>query len=288
MLALYYIYLDRLEDEPQAEETLRLLEQKWGSHALVQAIHEDQQLRALRHDTAYIARMQHLLAAQDSLFAVTYDAYAHGRYGEVKSTISNVKSQMTNDNWSLAPRFLFLNAIAVARTEGQEPFVAALQELVDNYGSSELGAMAKDMLAMMGQGMESQKGGSTGDLAELRNQTEKAEAEDDTASDQEWSDDRKQPSVVVLILPTNDEQALNELQYEIALFNFSQFLIRDFELQKMPVWGEVAALRVSGFTDMDEAEWWIGLLQQNTEIQPVLQNIQINEVTEANLPLMKK
>ena len=288
LVALYYIYLDRLEDEPQAEETLRLLEQKWGTHALVQAIHEDQQLRALRHDTAYIARMQRMLAAQDSLFVVTYDAYAHGRYAEVKSIVTNYKSQITNDHWSLAPRFLFLNAIAVARTEGQEPFVAALQELVDNYGSSELGAMAKDMLAMMGQGMESQKGGSTGDLAELRNQTEAPDAADDEASKQEWSDDRKQPSVVVLILPTNDEQALNELQYEIALFNFSQFLIRDFDLQKMPVWGEVAALRISGFTDLDEAEWWIGLLQQNEEMQSVLQGIQIKAVTEVNLPLVQK
>ena len=288
LVALYYIYLDRLEDEPQAEETLRLLEQKWGAHALVQAIHEDQQLRALRRDTAYIARMQRMLAAQDSLFIVTYDAYAHGRYAEVKSIVTNYKSQITNDHWSLAPRFLFLNAIAVARTEGQEPFVAALQELVDNYGSSELGAMAKDMLAMMGQGMESQKGGSTGDLAELRNQTEAPDAADDEASKQEWSDDRKQPSVVVLILPTNDEQALNELQYEIALFNFSQFLIRDFDLQKMPVWGEVAALRISGFTDLDEAEWWIGLLQQNEEMQSVLQGIQIKAVTEVNLPLVQK
>ena len=288
LVALYYIYLDRLEDEPQAEETLRLLEQKWGTHALVQAIHEDQQLRALRHDTAYIARMQRMLAAQDSLFIVTYDAYAHGRYAEVKSIVTNYKSQITNDHWSLAPRFLFLNAIAVARTEGQEPFVAALQELVDNYGSSELGAMAKDMLAMMGQGMESQKGGSTGDLAELRNQTDQTDAADDEAAKQEWSDDRKQPSVVVLILPTNDEQALNELQYEIALFNFSQFLIRDFDLQKMPVWGEVAALRISGFTDLDEAEWWIGLLQQNEEMQSVLQGIQIKAVTEVNLPLVQK
>lgn len=288
LVALYYIYLDRLEDEPQAEETLRLLEQKWGTHASVQAIHEDQQLRALRRDTAYIARMQHLLAAQDSLFIVTYDAYAHGRYAEVKSIVRNRKTEMINDHWSLAPRFLFLNAIAVARTEGQEPFVAALQEIVVNYGSSELGAMSKDMLAMMGQGMESQKGGSTGDLAELRNQTEAPDAADDEAAKQEWSDDRKQPSVVVLILPTNDEQALNELQYEIALFNFSQFLIRDFELQKMPVWGEVAALRISGFTDLDEAEWWIGLLQQNEEMQSVLQGIQIKAVTEVNLPLVKK
>ena len=114
------------------------------------------------------------------------------------------------------------------------------------------------------------------------------EPQDSTATAQEWSEDRKQPSVVVLILPTAEEQALNDLQYEIALFNFSQFLIRDFDLQKMPVWGEVAALRVSGFADLDEAELWIGMLRNNAEVQPALQDIQIKAVTEVNLPLLRK
>ncbi len=286
MIALYYIYLDQLEDVPQAEETLRRLDERFGLHPSVVAIHEDMQLRALRHDEAYIARMLEMLEDQDSIYAVTYDAYKHGRYVAVKSQIAHIKTQMINDHWSNAPRFLFINAVAIARTDGQQPFITALQELVENYGSSELGAMAKDMLAMMGQGMESQKGGSTGDLAELRNQTDTSDASDDESAKQEWSDDRKQPSVVVLILPTNDEQALNDLQYEIALFNFSQFLIRDFDLQKMPVWGETAALRISGFTDLDEAEWWVGLLQQNTDMQSVLQDIQIKAVTEVNLPLI--
>ena len=286
MIALYYIYLDQLEDEPQAAETLRRLDARFGLHPSVVAIHEDMQLRALRHDEAYIARMLKMLEDQDSIYAVTYDAYKHGRYAEVKSQIAHIKTQMINDHWSNAPRFLFINAVSIARIDGQQPFIAALQELVENYASSELGAMAKDMLAMMGQGMESQKGGSTGDLAELRNQTDTSDASDDDAAKQEWSDDRKQPSVVVLILPTNDEQALNDLQYEIALFNFSQFLIRDFDLQKMPVWGETAALRISGFTDLDEAEWWIGLLQQNADMQSVLQDIQIKAVTEVNLPLI--
>ena len=80
---------------------------------------------------------------------------------------------------------------------------------------------------------------------------------------------------------------LNELQYEVALFNFSQFLIRDFDLQKMPVWGDGCALRVSGFADLDEAEWWMDLIQKNPDMQPVLQGIQLKAVTEVNLPLLK-
>ena len=75
--------------------------------------------------------------------------------------------------------------------------------------------------------------------------------------------------------------------YEVALFNFSQFLIRDFDLQKMPVLGAGSALRVSGFQSMDEADWWIGLLQQNADMQQVLTDVEIQPVAEVNLPLVQ-
>ena len=284
LVALYYIYRDRLMDEQLTQETLAELDKRWGTHSSVVAIHEEEQLLALRHDEAYIARMHHMLEEQDSLYAATYAAYTKGQYAEVKT--NKQQAQTTYPDSRLMPRFLFLNAVAVARTEGQEAFVSELQELVANYGSSELGAMAKDMLAMMGQGMESQKGGATGDLAELRNQIENPDEQANADSIPQWSEDRKQPSVVLLIMPKADEQALNELLYEVALFNFSQFLIRDFDLQKMPVFGEGCALRVSGFADLDEAEWWMDLIQKNADMQVVLQQIQLKAVTEVNLPLL--
>ena len=286
MVALYYIYRDRLEDPSLAEETLRALEERFASHPSVLAIHEDEALRALRHDEAYIARMQRMLAEQDSLYAATYRAFTKGQYAEVKANKQYAEQEYPQS--TLMPRFLFLNAIAVARTEGQEPFMAQLQQLVENYGSTELGTMAKDMLAMMGQGMESQTGSASSNLADLRGQVSDTQQQDDQTIEQQWSEDRKQPSVVLLILPTADEQALNELLYEVALFNFSQFLIRDFDLQKLPVWGEGCALRISGFADLDEADWYVDLIRRNEEMQVVLQPVQIRAVAEVNIPLLLK
>ena len=285
MVALYFIYRDRLNDEQQAEETLHELERRFPNHPCLAPIYEDQQMQALRNDSAYIARMQRMLAEQDSLYAATYSAYTKGEFDAVKANKQYADTVFPQSK--LMPRFLFLNAVSVARTEGQEAFVTELQQLVERYGETELGSMAKDMLAMMGQGMESQKGGATGDLAELREQVaDSLDSSGQLDSTQVWSEDRKQPSVVLLILPKADEQALNDLLYEVALFNFSQFLIRDFDLQKMPVFKQGCALRVSGFADMDEAEWWIDLLQQNAEMQTILKQIQIKAVTEVNLPLL--
>ena len=287
MVALYYIYRDKVEDETLAEETLRALSERFPGHPCLADILEDLRLRALRNDTAYIAGMLKMLAEQDSLYAATYVAYTKGQYATVKTNKQYAQKEFPQSK--LIPRFLFLNAVAVARTEGQTAFVAELQELVANYGETELGAMAKDMLAMMGQGMESKKGGATGDLAELRGQTTDDTDQTDTSdSTLVWSEDRKQPSIVLLILPTADEEALNELLYEVALFNFSQFLIRDFDLQKMPVFKEGCALRVSGFADLDEAEWWVDLVKKNSDMQLVLAGVTIQALAEVNLPLAQK
>ena len=90
-------------------------------------------------------------------------------------------------------------------------------------------------------------------------------------------------------MPKADEQALNELLYEVALFNFSQFLIRDFDLQKMPVLGDGCALRVSGFADLDEAEWWVDLLSKNADMQALLSTsgVTVQSLAEVNLPLVR-
>ena len=286
MVALYYIYRDKLEDQPQAQETLAALEKRFATHPSVAAIHEDEQLRALRHDEAYIARMRRMLDEQDSLYAATYAAYTKGQFATVKANKQYADTVFPQSR--LMPRFLFLNAVSVARTEGQDAFAGELRQLVDRYPETELGAMAKDMLAMMGQGMESQQGGTTSDLAQMRSQTEAPEEQESSeAAEQQWSEDRKQPSIVLLRLPKPDEQALNELLYEVALFNFSQFLIRDFDLQKMPVLGSGCALRISGFADMDEAEWWIDLIRKNADMQAALAGVEIQALAEVNLPLVK-
>ncbi len=284
MVALYYIYRDKVEDDFLAEETLHELTERFTGHPCLDEIFEDLRMRALRNDEAYIAKMRRMLAEQDSLYAATYVAYSKGEFAKVKANKRYAESEFPQS--TLMPRFLFLNAVSVARTEGQDAFVAELQDMVNRYPTTELGSMAKDMLAMMGQGMESQTGTTAGSLADRRGQIEE-ETKNEEEEELQWSEDRKQPSVVLLRLPKADEEALNELLYEVALFNFSQFLIRDFDLQKMPVLGDGCALRVSGFADMDEAEWWVDMIRKNTEMQPVLAGVVIQALAEVNLPLVK-
>ena len=312
LVNMVFIYQDKMEDQVLADATFEELCRRYPHHRDLLDLCYMYYLRALRAGDGmerqrmaqeiityypdskqayivsqpdYFERLRRMAAEQDSLYEGTYKAFAAGQFATVKQN-----KQYAEANYPLSPlmpRFLFLNAVSVARTEGQAAFAEALRDMVSRYPESELGAMAKDMLAMMGQGMESQKGGSTGSLVSRRVETVVPEEKEDQSGVEAtvWTEERNVASVVLLVLKETDETLLNQIQYEVALFNFSQFLIRDFDLQKMPVFGTGCALRVIGFTTLDEAEWWVGLVRQNAELTSFLQShrVEIIPVAEQNV-----
>ena len=313
LINMVYTYQDKMDDQALADETFEELCRRFPHHKDLLDLYYMYYLNALRNNDTnaqdyyrkqimefypdtkqayivsqpdYFDRLRKMAAEQDSIYEATYKAYTKSDFATVKQN-----KQYAEEKYPLSPlmpRFLFLNAVAVARTEGQTAFVGELQDMVGRYPESELGAIAKDMLAMMGQGMESQKGGEVSSLSSLREQTAQAE-ESESDSIAALSDERNVPSVVLLILPQADEQALNRLQYEVALFNFSQFLIRDFDMQKMPILGTGCALRVMGFESMDEAEWWLGLVNENADLTLLFKEMGVKAVpiSEQNLPHYK-
>ena len=154
--------------------------------------------------------------------------------------------------------------------------------------------MSRDMLAMLGQGMESQKGGAVSTLTAKR-EDKQAETEQ-TDETVQFSPDRDEKSYVLLIYPptasnlTDEElqDELNNMLYELALFNFTRFLIRDFDLTTLPVYSAGATLRISGLESIDEAIWYIGMLMESEEMKALLLNRQITvlPITESNSKLI--
>lgn len=312
--ALYnmvYIYRDKVGDQQLSDETFDDFCRRFPNHELLVDLYYMQYLTALKNNDMlqaeqyrqqiiatfpesneayivsqpdYFQRLQRMAQEQDSLYEHTYQAYTHNDFSTVKT---NKTYAETNYPLSpLMPRFLFLNAIAVAKTDGQPAFIVQLQEMVARYPESELAAMAKDMLALMGQGAESQQG----ELASLKERRAQ-QSTDSVAADSvavQFNTERNLPAMVLLVME-NDEQKANQLLYEVALFNFSQFMIKDFDLKLLPTFeANASALQIAGFEKMDEAEWYINLLQKNTTILQFLQanNVQVVAITEENFKLL--
>ena len=312
--ALYnmvYIYRDKVGDQQLSDETFEDFCKRFPNHELLVDLYYMQYLTALKNNDMlkaeqyrqqiiaafpesneayivsqpdYFQRLQRMAQEQDSLYEHTYQAYTQNNFAAVKTN-----KLYAEENYPLSPlmpRFLFLNAIAVAKTDGQPAFIVQLQEMVARYPESELAAMAKDMLALMGQGAESQQG-EVASLKERRAQ----QSTDSVAADSvavQFSTERNLPAMVLLVME-NDEQKTNQLLYEVALFNFSQFMIKDFDLKLLPTFeANTSALQIAGFEKMDEAEWYINLLQKNTTILQFLQanNVQVVAITEENFKLL--
>lgn len=260
LAAMVDIYQVQLEDEALALETREELFRRYPNYTLA--------TRPVTHySEAEVAQWLAQQRAADSLYELTYEAFQKGSFKQVKAYTK--QAQATYPESKLIPRFLFLNAVAVARQDGQEPFKAALEEMIERYPESELSARGKDMLAMLGQGMKSQKGGALSDLENKREQ-QKTKEEQENEQPVQLSENTDGPSYVLITMPTVEEQVLNDLLYETALFNFSQFLIRNFDIQVLPAYGDGSALRVEGFDGLKEAEWYIELMKKNEDLMRVM------------------
>lgn len=232
----------------------------------------------------YFDRLRRMAVEQDSLYEQTYRAYTTSQFAAVKANTTYAEEHYPLT--PLMPRFLFLNAIAVAKTDGQEAFITSLRDMVTRYPDSELSAMGKDMLALMGQGAESQQDASTSSLQSRRTTLEESDQQLDTTL--QFNPERAMPAMVLMIIP-QDEKLLNDLLYEVALFNFTQFMIKDFDLKQRPMFTqEQSALQITGFISLDEAEWYKSLIDKNADLKTKLQalGVQIICITEANNELL--
>ena len=289
---LYYIrYLDALKNNNPAEAEA-------NRQAILTQFPNSKQAQIVSNPQ-YFAQLRQMAVEQDSLYEVTYNAFRIGQFATVKAN-----TQYAEQNYPLSPlmpRFLFLNAVAKARTEGKEAFAESLRDMISRYPDSELATMCRDMLAMLGQGMESQKGGAVSTLTTKREDQQVEQEQADTTV--QFSPERDGGTYVLLIYPSEtraesqeqrakrDEEIqaeLNNLLYEVALFNFTRFLIRDFDLTALPAYSAGATLRISGLESIDEAIWYIGMLMESEEMKAMILNRQISivPITEKNNALI--
>ena len=273
LVELYYMqYLTALKNQNNADaEQYR--------NAIIQQFPESKEATIVSQPD-YFERLKKMSAEQDSLYENTYYNYQDNNFAAVKAN-----KQYAEEHYPLTPlmpRFLFLNAIAIAKTEGQEAFTQELQDMVTRYPDNELTAMAKDMIALMGQGAESQA--SIGTSLQDRRIVETTENIEEGDSVLAFSTETNMASIVLIIVP-NDEKILNTLLYQVALYNFSQFMIKDFDLKQIPLFSQgQSALQVSGFDTLEEAKWYQKMLQKNNEFMNWLNSNQgqIIPITEEN------
>ena len=184
---------------------------------------------------------------------------------------------------TLMPKFLLLNSLCIGKTMGKDTFAASLNQLVERYPSSDVTTMAKDILALINQGNIPSEGTSVGGLMALREEARREEAaENGVTASHGFTVNYQTPYFFKLITDTTKVNQ-NKLLYETAMYNFTKFLIKDFDIQT-----KGGVLTVSGLDNYDEALWYINGIIADDGIQKLLRGSDYKYllITQENLDLI--
>lgn len=316
LLSMGAIYKDKLNDLPMAVETYEEFIRRFGTDGrvpdayfqlylvetkrenksaadgyratIVRDFPDTKYAQILSHPD-YIARFNLMQKQQDSLYSATYAAYSSNRFQEV---IDNVYHARVNYPLSeLMPKFLFLEALTIGKTDTPENFEKALNELVENYPQSDVSAMAKDIAAMIRQGREAQTGTSHGTLLTRRDDELKAAMEEAgvaEAAGRTFSAE-KQGKHRVLLIGEAEAKDMYGLMYQVAAYNFTRFMIKEFDLVLNPLDDTRQMLSVTNFESYDEAKWYLGSVNKDLTLGSMFRQLGIHEViiSEDNFALLR-
>lgn len=312
LYAMAVIYDEKLNDLPMSLETYqefqrrfakdsRELEGYYSSYRICGKLENNEEQEAYRQriiteypeskyaavlsQPDYLERTKEMLALQDSLYADTYLAYSKGNFNTVFANYDNMAKNYSMS--SLMPKFAFLNALSIGKTQSEEPFYQALTELVEKYPQSDVTPMCKDILALMSQGREAQQGTTHGSILEKREELAQEEMVDEELKNAIFSAEKKTPHYLLLI-PRNENVNLNSLLYDLAAFNFTKFMVKDYDLAKRSV-GGVTYIAV-GTESYEETEWYERTMLAEPTLQGRITLDQVERIiiSEENLKLIEQ
>ena len=234
----------------------------------------------------YFQRMKRMYREQDSLYNVTYKAYNESDFKSVKKNVEYIEQNYPLS--TLMPKFQFLNALSIGKTEKPAVFEVALNNVVEKYPDSDVSAMSKDILALIKQGLEAKTGTSHGTLLTRREEAIKTEISNIQEEKRQYSAERtgKHRMLFVTKATTTD---VNKLLYNIAAYNFSRFMVKDFDLVVGKLDSTQNVISVTNFESYDETAWYMNSLAEDVYITDLLNKLGVEKliVSELNFGMMR-
>lgn len=268
---LFLLY-SRWGKKDRADQYKRLLAQHFPNGAYSRMI----------NDPDFDKNAKYGFQLEDSLYTATYKAYRNRDNAEVQRNFDiSTKKYPKGAN---RPKFIFVHALSQIGTVDTKNIIEELRGLVSEFPESDVSEMA----GLIVKGLES--GRTIGDphynLGSLwdRRSSEAEKAAGDAAKQQELSPDRDIPFVCLIAYPTdslNDDQLL----YDIAHFNFTGFMVRNFDMniERGP---EITSFRISGFNNFDEAHTYAQKLYSAPKLSDKLKHTRIVLISNKNLELL--
>jgi len=216
---------------------------------------------------------------EDSIYAVTYEAFKEGNHDVISAN-----AKLSAERFPLGenrPKFIFINGLSLLNQGDIKGCVTELKTVVEKYPKSEVTEMAGMIIKGVQEG-RSLHGGSF-DVDDFWSRRDLTLAQDSTSTDT-LSADRNIPFTFLLVFQP-DSVNENQLLYEMARFNFSRFLVRNFDLEIERQQG-FSRMTIRGFLNFDEALQYARQLRQYEKMSILLRHCRSLVISEHNLSLI--
>lgn len=236
-------------------------------------------------DSLFIEKLIEMYQVQDTMYAKTYQFYLQHQTDSI-FRIGNYVEQNYPVS-PLLPKFAFLEAMESARTGRPEDFHRLLTYISDKYPTSDLIPTVKQMLAYWDEGRRPVPSSGYTNLLQMSSDIpiDSVARLDSLAKKFEFN---PAEAHVMLISYPADSTNINRLQFDVALYNFTNFLIRDYELSFAKV-GKMDVLLIRGFENAEDVmryRSWI--VFQNEKPEEKYPGIHLIMVSESNLKILEE
>ena len=245
--------------------------------AHMQENHAESEWTLLLSDPLYAENARFGEQIEDSLYGATYDAFKADQHDVIRqnATLSATRfPQGANRD-----KFMFINGLSLLNEGDGDGCMEQLKEVVEKYPESEVSKLAGMIIKGVQDGRRLHGGKfDIGDVWSLRD----VELSGDSTITDTLSTERDDHYLFMLVY-NPDSVNQNQMLFELARYNFTNFLVRNFEIQ-IDQDRELNRMMVSGFQSYDEALQYARMLYDNEPLRNHLAGTMRLIISEKNLP----
>ena len=240
----------------------------------------ESQFTALLSDPYYLENARMGVHIEDSIYTLTYQAFKEGKYEVVmhNSEISD-KRFPTGAN---RDKFLFISGMTQLNEGKVSECLEKMNQVIAQYPNSRLSEMAGMIVNGVNAGRRLY--GGKFDLSNVWAKRSDVLSSQDSTQQKRFSADRND-RFVFLLAYSPDSVNENQLLFEVAKYNFTTYMARNFDISIEDLQG-LHRLQVSGFQNYDEARQYANELHQQAGILRLISKARSYVISEPNLELL--
>ncbi len=287
-------YLRRLTDNyyeyPQMDEVfyhLFLLYSRMGQPLTAQnyvdslkARFPESQWTQLLTDPYFAENARFGVQMEDSLYAATYNAFKADRFSEVAAN-----ARMSEQRFPMGAnrdKFLFIGGLSKLNNGDANGCVEDMKTVVEKFPQSRISELAGMIVNGVNSGRRLHGGKfDLGDVWTRRAAT----LSDSAAQKQQGFSAERNTNFVFMLVYNPDSLNQNQLLFQMARFNFTNFLVRNFEIA-INQDGSLNRMEITGFRNFEETYQYARQLFANEAVARLAVKARPVIISETNLPLL--